>query len=198
MSTRKGVSITELLVVFAILSLLLALLIPAVQRVRVHALETVCKNNLHQINLAAVQFTETQKRIPGPSSPGVIGGWTIDVLPFLEQQNVRDSIKPGNSIQTAPAILFRPPSIFRCPNRSVFDAPTPLTMDPSHYVFVPMDVQRKNSFSFYDAPLELKQPWASGPEINSYTDVIRQTGPHNRGFFYASGFSQGVGFYPKQ
>ena len=51
----------------------------------------------------------------------------------------------------------------------------------------PMNVRRNGS------PLDVKVPWASGPQM-AFTEVVRQTGPHNRGFFYARGFQDGVDF----
>jgi type II secretory pathway pseudopilin PulG len=191
MSARHGVSLVETLVVFAIIGLMVGLLLPAVQSARTKALEAECKNNLHQVNLAVADFAETNKRLPGPGSPGLVGGWTIDVLPLLEQNNLRDRVTPGGPIASAPDDLLRQPRIFRCPGRSGSAVTAAGTMDDAHYVLVPHD--RRRSYHLFDAPLELKAPWASGPEM-AYDDVIRQTGPHHRGFFYASGYQNGVGF----
>jgi type II secretory pathway pseudopilin PulG len=190
-SKRTGASLLETLVVLAIMGLLLGLLLPAVQAARRKALETVCKNNLHQINLAIAQYAEANKRLPGPGSNGLIGGWTIDVLPYLDQKNLWDRTTPGNPIVTAPDYLLKEPRILCCPIRSASAAPTASGMDQSDYVFTPND--RRNSYGVFDAPLEVKIPWASGPELTS-ADVIRQTGPHNRGFFCARGFQNGVQF----
>jgi hypothetical protein len=113
------------------------------------------------------------------------------VLPFLEQKSLQDRITPGIPIESAPDFLLRHPRIFYCPIRGARDGSIASTMDPSHYVFVPHD--RQQSFHVFDAPLAVKVPWASGPEM-TYADVVRQIGPHERGFFYASGFQNGVGF----
>ena len=195
MPTRTGASILETLVAMAIVGILLALLLPAVQSARRKALETQCKNNLHQINLAIAQYAEANKRLPGPVSNGLIGGWTIDVLPYLDQKNLWDRTTPGNPVGTAPDDLLREPRILCCPIRSTSDAPTASGMDQSDYVFTPND--RRDSYNLFDAPLEVKIPWASGPEMTS-ADLIRQTGPHNGGFFCARGFQNGVEFLPHQ
>ena len=53
---RRGVTVMEFLVVVAILAIVLAMFFPAVNRVREAARETVCKNNVAQINLALSQY----------------------------------------------------------------------------------------------------------------------------------------------
>jgi prepilin-type N-terminal cleavage/methylation domain-containing protein len=191
MTIRRAVTIVELLVVLAILSILLGLLLPAVQAARERARETVCKNNLHQINLAVAQFTEAYKRIPDPGRPGFVGGWTIEILPFLEKKNLQQSIQPGTTISDAGESLLRPPRIFRCPTRSALDNIPHNTMFPAHYVLVP--TRGRKGFLLFDSPIKLNKPWASGPEMN-YGTVRHWVGPHHDGFFYAAGFQQGVDF----
>ena len=193
MSNRRAVSVIELLVVIAILAVLIGMLLPAVGAARRRAMETVCKNNLGQINLAVAQLVETQKRLPDPGNSGVVGGWTIEVLPFLDQKNLRDRVTPGEPILAAPDFLLRQPRILTCPIRAAADPPDAAAMDRAHYVLVP--VAGRRSYDVFDAPLDVKVSWASGPEM-AYADVVRQIGPHNRGFFFARGFQNGVDFMP--
>ena len=193
MSNRRAVSVIELLVVIAIIAVLIGMLLPAVGAARRRAMETVCKNNLGQINLAVAQLVETQQRLPDPGNSGVVGGWTIEVLPFLDQKNLRDRVTPGGPISAAPDFLRRQPRILTCPIRAAADPPDAAAMDRAHYVLVP--VAGRRSYDVFDAPLDVKVPWASGPEM-AYADVVRQIGPHNRGFFVARGFQNGVNFMP--
>jgi type II secretory pathway pseudopilin PulG len=193
MSNRRAVSVIELLVVIAIIAVLIGMLLPAVGAARRRAMETVCKNNLTQINLALAQLVETQKRLPAPGNSGVVGGWTIEVLPFLDQKNLRDRVTPGGPISAAPDFLLRQPRILTCPIRAAADPPHATAMDHAHYILVP--VAGRRSYNVFDAPLDVQVPWASGPEM-AYADVVRQIGPHNRGFFFARGFQNGVDFMP--
>jgi type II secretory pathway pseudopilin PulG len=80
------------LVVIAIIGVLIALLLPAVQAAREAARRTQCANNLKQIGLAVLEFESANKRLPAGSTTRTanIGGpyystWTVDILPYIEQ-----------------------------------------------------------------------------------------------------------------
>jgi type II secretory pathway pseudopilin PulG len=91
-----------LLVVIAIIAMMIALLLPAVQQAREAARRTQCKNNLKQLGLAMHNYHDVYNRFPLPAiffsnaggSGGGIGGmmtsnvWSLAILPFLEQANV--------------------------------------------------------------------------------------------------------------
>ena len=191
MTARRGVTIVELMVVLSIIGVLLGLLLPAVHIVRERARETVCKNNLYQTNLATSNFVETHKNLPGPSRPGFIGGWMIDILPFIEQQNLYNNLQRVTAIANAPDSILRPPTIFRCPRSTSLDSIPESTMWRAHYVLIP--IAGRKSFLVVDAPVDLDIPWASGAEMD-YQSILRAKGPHHGGFFFANGFQLGVGF----
>ena len=67
---RQGFTLIELLVVISIIAILMALLVPAVMKVRAMASGTQCQNNLKQISLSVLAFENVQKRLPSPGEDG--------------------------------------------------------------------------------------------------------------------------------
>lgn len=87
---RRGFTLIELLVVIAIIAILIALLVPAVQKVRDAAARTQCINNLKQIGIGAHNHHATLKLFPpGRISPSFATA-LIHLLPYLEQGNKYD------------------------------------------------------------------------------------------------------------
>lgn len=96
-----GFTLIELLVVIAIISVLVSLLLPAVQRARESARRVSCRNNLRQIGIAVHNYHSAYRMFP-PSftaAQGVEqrGSWSVHgrILPFIEQQNAARLIDLG-------------------------------------------------------------------------------------------------------
>ena len=125
-TARRGFTLIELLVVIGIIAILTSLLLPAVQQAREAARVTQCKNNLHQLVLAAHNFEGVYRKfpnaldvvLPGPEKdfynaslfrgesgrdegkPGIGPSWAVHLLPFVDQTTLFDPRKVGAYLKT--------------------------------------------------------------------------------------------------
>jgi prepilin-type N-terminal cleavage/methylation domain-containing protein/prepilin-type processing-associated H-X9-DG protein len=92
MRRRSGFTLIELLVVVAILAILMALLIPAVQKVREAASRAMCANNLKQLGIAMHNFHGQSKKLPSGDFNDVNYGPSavVSLLPYVDQKAIRD------------------------------------------------------------------------------------------------------------
>src|SRR5256714_203704 len=102
MRRRPAFTLIELLVVMAIIAILIALLVPAIQKVREAAARTQCANNLKQIALGLHNHESVKRYFPGLAD-GAPAGWAANnhayafgplanVLPYIEQANLQNLI----------------------------------------------------------------------------------------------------------
>ncbi|RUL81430.1 DUF1559 domain-containing protein [Tautonia sociabilis] len=98
----RGVTLIELLVVLAIISILIGLLLPAVQGAREAARRSQCGNHLRQLSLAMHAYHDVHGMLPIPitngEEPGSGRSWMgmysihARMLPHLEQRTLYDAI----------------------------------------------------------------------------------------------------------
>lgn len=174
---RLGFSLVELLVVIAIISILLGLLLPAVQYSREAARRISCSNNLRQVALGMLNYEGTNKRFPpGFTSPGMTM-WSAFVLPYVEQNNLYNDISLGGpwtgpianpqNIQALGHLL----PVFRCPSsdQAILEFDSNLSVDrvPCSYLAVCSGLRDRESGDF---------PWAGMNRFENH--------PQSDGIFY--------------
>ncbi|MDA8745189.1 DUF1559 domain-containing protein [Rubripirellula amarantea] len=122
----RGFTLIELLVSIAIIGILVAMLLPAVQATREAARKTTCKNHLKQIGLALHAYHNAHRSLPtgciewrGFMAPPTHRqfAWSAFLLPFIEQQSLHDSIDfslPFDSERNRVAVRTRV-AMYECP-----------------------------------------------------------------------------------
>lgn len=127
---KRGFTLIELLVVVAIIGVLIALLLPAVQQAREAARRTQCKNNLRQIGLALHNYADSEKTFPcgyiGTWAPndtlridrGPGWGWAALLLHYVEQEDLYHAINFDLNIENDAnsTSRVRLMSVYLCPS----------------------------------------------------------------------------------
>jgi prepilin-type N-terminal cleavage/methylation domain-containing protein/prepilin-type processing-associated H-X9-DG protein len=122
-------TLIELLVVISIIAVLIALLIPAVQKVRAAATQAQCANNLKQLGLGVHNYHDAFKRIPPNaltlhydwSSDSTEAGkhtwtWIARILPYIEQGDLAAKYNiPDGTMGAAQAGMATVIDVLLCP-----------------------------------------------------------------------------------
>lgn len=147
---RSSINFAELLIVLAILAILIAMLMPAVQSVRSSPRWIHCQNNMRQCLLALHNYQSANEVFPSAfetdSDGKPIHSWRVMILPFIEQNALYDAYDfkepwdgPNNS-----KLANQMPIVYRCPSVPYSDNETTykLVSDPEAF----FDGSKKRGF----------------------------------------------------
>ena len=132
----------------AIIAILIALLLPAVQQAREAARRTQCRNNLKQLGLALHNYHDNFNLFPNDMwtyQPGTAGmarnySWMVMILPYIDQAPLYNAINFSQPLYgTAPqtsggkAIVSQQTTAYQCPSDSRIEGPAYRDLAATNY-----------------------------------------------------------------
>lgn len=109
-ASRRAMTLVELLAVMGVLTILMALLLPAVGYVRESSRRTACMNRQRQIGLGLMTHEASAQHFTGHYN--LVGGkptsWVVPTLPHVEQQAVFDAWSAGEHLMPRLELIVCP------------------------------------------------------------------------------------------
>ncbi len=145
-SVRRGFTLIELLVVISIISVIMALLLPAAQKAREAARRMECMNNLRNVNTALHGYATAHDKLPylrnhpfTPGNPNINFGttalpdlhavpWPVELLPYVEQEGLYHRLLAAtndnpNHPDSTDKLMATSIKVFNCPDDPDDEAP---------------------------------------------------------------------------
>ena len=192
---RVGFTLVELLVVIAIIGVLVALLLPAVQAAREAARRTKCANNLRNLALGLLNHHDQLGSFPAPTSVRpdsddnilqdgrLFSNWAIEVLPYIEQQNLFDRFDFSGNTRLTTQVNWEPRSqeleIMLCPSDAGSGAVFSKSESTGEWA---RGNYGMNAFQFWPDTRFVKQAQGrdnSSPDMTPYLDYVIGMGAVN-------------------
>lgn len=179
--TKSGVTLLELLVSIGIISLLLAMLLPAVQMVRESARRMQCQSQIRQLGLAVHAYHASFKVFPSgsfqsyPEAKGVGFSMFVALLPQLEQTSLWQRIDFSDSYEANREILATRIGILLCPSDS--GGGSSREIQPTNFVGNSgSGIQYEGKFNGFFQPAKPISTWGGGMlKATDFTDGLSNT-----------------------
>ncbi|MCE9547174.1 MAG: DUF1559 domain-containing protein [Planctomycetia bacterium] len=125
-----GFTLVELLIVIAIIGILFALMLPAIQAVREAARRTTCSNHIKQLMLGFHGHLDAKEGFP-PARITLTGqqhGWIVDLLPYIGEAGIYNAYRTDRNffavenatITKMPLVVAMCPSVLGLPRDRVY------------------------------------------------------------------------------
>ncbi|GIW93398.1 MAG: prepilin-type N-terminal cleavage/methylation domain-containing protein [Pirellulaceae bacterium] len=126
-TVARGLTLVELAAALAVIALLVALLLPAIQAARESVRRTQCASQLRQIGTALYAYIDAWKSLP-PSLAFGGGSFYVPLLPYLEQEPLYEDVL--RQVDAAPRSFYvsftsfelDTPPLFHCPSTWLLQA----------------------------------------------------------------------------
>ncbi len=190
-----GFTLVELLVVIAIIGVLVALLLPAVQAAREAARRIQCANNLRNLALGLLNYHDQRGNFPAPASVRpesndfilqdnrLFTNWAIEILPYIEQQNLFDRFDFSGNNRLTTAINWEPRNttlqVMLCASDSGSDEPFSKSDATGNWA---RGNYGMNGFQFWPNSRFVKQAQGrdiSSPDMTPFLDYVIGMGAVN-------------------
>ncbi|MFC1758104.1 DUF1559 domain-containing protein [Planctomycetota bacterium] len=157
-AVRTAFTLVELLVVISIIAMMVLMLLPAVNAARESARRAQCLSRMAQIGSAMHNYEMAFESFPpgvqNPTGPivnrpeGLHRGWTIEMLPYLDEANLHGRIGGEESVYAEKFREIRQRFVlpFRCPSSSVRNGGESSYAAVHHDVEAPIDADNNGVF----------------------------------------------------